>query len=373
MVVSPRLAHRESPVGAKKVRLLIWGAVLSLALVTCAVLAWALDIGTVGFAIGAVAVLVVASAALCLRELRRANRALKRLENERRQSRRQESEIRKSLTRLEKNAETERARRIEEQRSARELGKIAATQLALLNTVLATQRELGRSVSESIRTDGLQAQLSTQLRQQQAMLNLFSIVPVRDVVPNMGGWAASADVVSLLVGDLLRIRPRLVVECGSGVSTLWTALAIEHHRLECRVVSLDHDPYFAEQTRATLRAHGVDRHVEVRDAPLVPAGVPGHDTAWYNREQIADLHDIGLLFVDGPPDDTGPLVRFPAIPLLKERLAATATVVLDDLIRAGEKEVVARWRLQLPDFEVEELPLQKAAAVFRRMSSQERG
>ena len=201
------------------------------------------------------------------------------------------------------------------------------------------------------------------------MLNLFALVPVRDVIPPMGGWAASADVVSVLIGDLLRIRPRLVVECGSGVSTLWTALAIEHYGLDCRVVSLDHDTHFAEQTRRSLRAHGVDRHAEVRDAPLLPAEIEGHSTVWYDRAALVGLTGIGLLFVDGPPDRTGPLVRYPAVPLLKARLAPTATIVLDDLIRPGEKEVVARWRLQLPDFEVQLLPLQKSAAVFRRVAT----
>ena len=224
-------------------------------------------------------------------------------------------------------------------------------------------------MATSLHADALQAQLATQLHQQQAMLNLFALVPVRDVVPTMGGWAASADVVTLLVGELLRLRPRLVVECGSGVSTLWTALAIEHHGLDCRVVSLDHDPYFAEQTRRSLRAHGVEQHVEVRDSQLVPTELDGHPTAWYDQAALAGLDDIGLLFVDGPPDATGPLVRYPAVPLLRSRLAPTATIVLDDLIRPGEKEVVARWRLQLGDFEVQQLPLQKGAAVFRRVAS----
>nr|WP_255524181.1 class I SAM-dependent methyltransferase [Terrabacter sp. MAHUQ-38] len=182
----------------------------------------------------------------------------------------------------------------------------------------------------------------------------------------MGGWAASPDLVLTLVGEVLTRRPALVVECGSGVSTLWLSLVIDHFGLETRVVSLDHDPVYAEQTRQTLRDHGVAHVAEVRDAPLAPTGLPGHDTPWYALESIEDLHDIGLLFVDGPPDATGPLVRLPAVPLLKDRLAPRASVVLDDVVRAAEQEVMSRWAAILPDFTLTRLSLQKDASRFRR-------
>jgi predicted O-methyltransferase YrrM len=206
----------------------------------------------------------------------------------------------------------------------------------------------------------------TSMHQTQAIANLFALVPTSGVVPFMGGWAASPDLVLMLVGEVLSRRPALVVECGSGVSTLWLSLVIDHYGLETRIVSLDHDPVYAEQTRQTLRDHGVAHVAEVRDAPLAPTGLPGHDTPWYSLEAVEDLHDIGLLFVDGPPDATGPLVRLPAVPVLKDRLAARASVVLDDVIRAAEQEVTSRWATILPDFTLTHLSLQKDASRFRR-------
>lgn len=203
-------------------------------------------------------------------------------------------------------------------------------------------------------------------RQVQAVVNLFSMMPVRAAVPPMGGWAASADAVLVLIDELVRRRPKLVVECGSGVSTLWLSLAIRHYGLDTRVVALEHDPGFAEGTREVLRRHGVDDIAEVRDAPLVQVGLPGHDTPWYTPSAVEDLSDIGLLFVDGPPEATGPRVRYPAVPVLHGRLAAEVTIVLDDYVRASEKEIVGLWVDVLPDFELSELPLEKGAAILRR-------
>jgi hypothetical protein len=54
---------------------------------------------------------------------------------------------------------------------------------------------------------------------------------------------------------------------------------------------------------------------------------------------------VDLLLVDGPPADTADkvLARYPALPALHGRLARGATVVLDDVERPGEQEVLRRW------------------------------
>ena len=364
---SPRPSNRESPAKSRRLRLaLLGGALFVVILAGCWAVSWWTRTGVLGFGVALGAALTVATGAICLRELRRLARAVRRVDGEVRRTR---QDTAAALSRLDRVAGEAGAAQRTTRSGVRSLGRLVSGQRTSLETILAAQLETNRALSVGLDRDTLQGQLASQLRQQQALLNLFALVPVRDVVPPMGGWAASADVVSLLIGDLLRIRPRLVVECGSGVSTLWTALAIEHYGLDCRVVSLDHDTHFAEQTRRSLRAHGVDRYAEVRDAPLVPTELDGHSTGWYDRAALVGLNGIGLLFVDGPPGGTGPLARYPAVPLLKAQLALTATIVLDDLIRPGEREVVARWRLQLPDFEVQLLPLQKSAAVFRRVAT----
>ena len=40
---------------------------------------------------------------------------------------------------------------------------------------------------------------------------------------------------------------------------------------------------------------------------------------------------------------TGPIARYPAVPVLLDRLSSTAAVVLDDMVRQDEQEVVRRW------------------------------
>ncbi len=229
--------------------------------------------------------------------------------------------------------------------------------------------ELGRQLNRLLlhtRDDGRRLHLATQ-RQTQALLNLHDLVAPQAAVPPAGGWAASPDLLLFCVDTLLADRPTTVVECGSGVSTLYLALAAEQHGLATKVVALEHDERFAEATRALLERHGVSGRAEVRFAPLEPSSVPGHETPWYAESALEGLEDIGMLIVDGPPTATGPQARYPAVPLLKSRLAARCVIVMDDLIRESDHETADAWSELLPDFDYNVVrELEKHLGLLRR-------
>ena len=119
-------------------------------------------------------------------------------------------------------------------------------------------------------------------------------------------------------------------------------------------------------TERSLQEQNLQHDCRSATRPLRDPELDGHATDWYDRSALSGLSDIGLLFVDGPPESTGPMARYPAVPLLGASLAATAAVVLDDVIRPAEAETAARWRIQLHDFVYEHVPLEKGAATFRR-------
>jgi predicted O-methyltransferase YrrM len=192
------------------------------------------------------------------------------------------------------------------------------------------------------------------------------MLPTTDVLPASRGWAASPDLLLVLIDQVITGRPSLIVECGSGASTLWLALAIRRFGIDGRVVALDHDPVFAGKTRDFLVRHGVGDLAEVRDAPLENFSLGGEAYAWYARAAWQDLTGIGLLFVDGPPEATGHQARYPALPLLSEALSPAAVVVLDDLVVPDMQKVLRLWLDAYPDFGSETLPLEKQAAVLRR-------
>ncbi|VXB53993.1 class I SAM-dependent methyltransferase [Aeromicrobium sp. 9AM] len=202
--------------------------------------------------------------------------------------------------------------------------------------------------------------------QVQATLNLFEMVEIKAAIPPMRGWAVSPDALVVLVQELVDERPTLVVECGSGISTLFLALAARQNDIDTRIVALDHEEDYAAKTNQLLARHGVGDIAEARHAPLVD--VPGADGVqqWYDPAKLDDLDGIGLLFVDGPPAPTARLARFPALPQTWDRLAPRTSVVLDDMIRPAEQEVVKLWQAAHPELEHEHLRTEKGTDFLRR-------
>jgi predicted O-methyltransferase YrrM len=185
------------------------------------------------------------------------------------------------------------------------------------------------------------SQLLTLPREFEATVQLFQGFTPRAPMPSSGDFALNpTDLLELL--HLIRLRqPRLILELGSGTSSVWIAYALE--KSGGRLVSLDHDAGYAERTRAALAAHGLSEIAEVRDAPLTPVGVDGRDFPWYDPEALADLHDIDFVLIDGPPASTGADARYPAMHMIEKRLADTATIVFDDAGRPDEQAAMAAW------------------------------
>lgn len=165
-------------------------------------------------------------------------------------------------------------------------------------------------------------------------------------LPPAGGWAASADLLRY-VHEVIRDEQRAkIVECGSGVSTLVMAYALR--RLgDGAVVALEHDAEHAERTRSLLRRHGLQSWAEVRHAPLRAVEIQGRSWPWYDAAALPD-GPLDLALIDGPPRATGDLARYPALPLLHDRLASDAVLILDDHCRADERAAATRWAAEYP-------------------------
>ena len=186
----------------------------------------------------------------------------------------------------------------------------------------------------------------SQMREIEGLHQLYGRFTPRAPMPSSGQWALNPTDLMALLHLIEQRRPAVVVELGSGTSSVWIGYALE--RIGGRLVSIDHEPEYAGRTRRMVAAHGLERVVEVRDAPLRPIEVRGEPYDWYDMDALADVDDIDLLVVDGPPGSTGPMSRYPAVDMLLHKLSRTAAVFLDDLSRADEQETLRRWADENP-------------------------
>lgn len=194
--------------------------------------------------------------------------------------------------------------------------------------------------------------------QMQAFLELKSLLGLPMPLPSLRGWAASPDILLEIARHILASRPKVALECSSGSSTLVIARCMQING-EGRVFSLEHDPQYAQATRDELVRQGLEGWATVIDAPLEKLeNQPGH--RWYSLHNLPEkVRGVELLVIDGPPQKTCPVARYPAVPRLKSLLAPHAVIFLDDADRDGEKEAVKRWREENPGWSFIQLYCEK--------------
>jgi predicted O-methyltransferase YrrM len=202
--------------------------------------------------------------------------------------------------------------------------------------------------------------------QTEALLNLHQLAQVSSGMPATRGWAASPDLLLLLVSLVEQRRPATVLDLGSGSTTLWMATAMRTHGMEGRIVAIDHDLTYAQLTQQALVAHGLEKYVDLRHAPLTDLDLAGEAWPWYDVDVLADVRDVDLLVVDGPPGILRSQARYPALPTLLDRLTPDALVVLDDYARPDETALVVRWREEFPGWSLRELAHEKGTAILSR-------
>ena len=164
----------------------------------------------------------------------------------------------------------------------------------------------------------------------------------------LGAWALGARTIDWLEDRISTLRPSLVLEFGSGVSTLCLArFLVDLHGRDpvVRVVSVDQDEAYAAQTNELLRQNGLEAYVRLVAAPLRQQEIEGVATTCYELpadfSAVFDGRAADMLLIDGPAAEAG--ARFGTLPLARPYLLPSAPFVLDDGLRDGELRVARRW------------------------------
>lgn len=178
-------------------------------------------------------------------------------------------------------------------------------------------------------------------RSMEALLQLSKLFPSR-LSPLLDGWAMDPVAVHGIIRLLARTPRPFVLELGSGTSTLWLARAVSAMG-GGKIVSLEHQSFYADQTSESIALEGLDEHAQVVLAPLVELCIEGDSYKWYGLHGVELPSRIDMLVVDGPPGEAGRLARFPALPLLQDRLGPGSVVIVDDAHREDEVQILEAW------------------------------
>ena len=203
----------------------------------------------------------------------------------------------------------------------------------------------------------------------EALFSIFSVIHLRHPLPPMGRWAVSPDFARILVDVILERTPGLVVELGSGVSTLLCAYCLEKNGVGA-IVSVEHEDEFVRATTENIRKHRLDQFARVVHAPLRDITLRNRIYKWYDKDLVLPKiasQKVDVLIVDGPPAKTGDEARYPAVPVLFDLLADQAIVLVDDAGRQEERTTVRRWVRKFPILNLQYLRwTEKGTAILKK-------
>ncbi len=177
------------------------------------------------------------------------------------------------------------------------------------------------------------------VNQVESLLWLYQQFQPQVAFPPMRIIAGSPDFFKVIIENCQNHRPGVIVEAGSGVSSVviseWlraTGGAADHY-------ALDHLQQYAEETARKVEY----ANSRVLYAPLRSHAIDGRSWQWYDISELDEVQAIDLLIIDGPPEDIQRQARYPALPLLWEKLSDRAVIILDDTNRPDERAVIRKW------------------------------
>jgi hypothetical protein len=179
----------------------------------------------------------------------------------------------------------------------------------------------------------------------------------------LGTWAVDRKTVEVLWAYLQRERPRIVIECGAGVSSVmfaaYAALEQRTTKESAAIFSLEQSCEVKAAIERRLETSGLSDHVNVLHAPTSEQGVYQLD----EQELWAKLgaRRADWIFIDGPSGPDG--CRISTLPLLAKYCRPGTRWFLDDAFRDGELQILRTWSC-MPEFTVDGIfPIGKGLAT----------
>jgi hypothetical protein len=202
-------------------------------------------------------------------------------------------------------------------------------------------------------------------KQLEAFIEVRDHLGTDDLIGDLHGWPISPDLALYLVQLIETNDYDVVIEFGSGTSTVLIARALakcasrRHGKAQTVQVAFEHLAEYHAQTLAHLRRARLADSVQLVHAPLVPFMAPNRIAyAYYDCQRT--LREVAnatrfpglriLVLVDGPPGSIGRHSRYAAVPIVRNCFSgAQFDVLLDDYLRQDEREIAQLWLAEIHD------------------------
>jgi predicted O-methyltransferase YrrM len=154
-------------------------------------------------------------------------------------------------------------------------------------------------------------------------------------------WRIGEATMAALVAEVRQVRPHVLVEFGSGASSVRLAQAFP----DTSILAIDHKAEFLEATRRLAQAHAPGAKISFSLRPLRPQVHAGALYLSYRRGPFPQ--EVDAVIIDGPPGGTK-RGREACLYQVAPYLRLGGRIYLDDFRRSLEQTIVRNWLLAFP-------------------------
>jgi hypothetical protein len=178
------------------------------------------------------------------------------------------------------------------------------------------------------------------------VLAMQSLAPLTEGYIPWNAASMRPSSVIVILNEIMFNHRQSILECGSGISTIYIAALLRN--TGGHLFTVENDPGWINTIRAILLRNRLESCVTIIEAPLTETSLSWDGSLWYAEETIrASINGIklDLLIVDGPPagEKGHRLARYPAVPFATPYLAEDYSIILHDIHRPGEQHILKKW------------------------------
>jgi len=215
-------------------------------------------------------------------------------------------------------------------------------------------------------TDKINRHDRTIFREIQSYLDILNTLNIDKEIPELRNeWSVTANFSWIIMEEILHNKPKNIVELGSGTNSIISGYALKKND-NGKLTSFEHMKSFYSKGERKLQYHNLNRFVDIKLAELKDMEIENKVYRWYDITKFKFENKIDLLIVDGPPGHLQKKSRYPALPVLYEKLADQCKIIVDDYRRTDEIEIVEKWLDMYPEFQIQKLDTEHGMAILWR-------
>ena len=178
--------------------------------------------------------------------------------------------------------------------------------------------------------------------------------------------------IAYILNEIIMNQRKMVLEFGSGLSTVLMARLIKKNNLNVKIVTVEHNKQWATIIEGYLINEDLLGYVDIIQADLKEMETSLGKVNWYDYETVlkgVENKKFDLITVDGPPANGKKIrySRFPAFIKMKDFFEEDFCLIVDDANRKGEQKIVKAIKKIRPDLHY--TMVSETMAVFRKISS----